>query len=602
MVDCGHEDCSRECKNGEHKFCIFHLSTDEKREEEVTNEFIKEINDPNSSNDFSGSKFHNIEISHKTLGSKHNEPIVLDNIEIIGSIEIENVVFSVPIRFENFSVDSLIIGDSRFESEVHFIDFDIFSDTNLTGNQFLGYSHWEGVTHRGAAYYRSNDVFALWDMSCDFHQVAAFDESNFEDKCYFRDVSFLNGGFFRNCRFNRETSFADIQLYNISKQNIDVVKATRDHRHSEGYCKSDISKKYVDIEYIGDNELEDIESNELIDSLCFDGSKFTSELRMKKINTDMYNNPYISLRKTVIDGGELLQSDESAIYYDLTDSKIGNVSIISDNPTDYETRNNSQILDYYRFYKTIYTGFDFDSHRDQFEQVDWNIHEFDQPNIATVGEYKYRFNDPDSIRDLEITYLRARTGSDYVGEGISGSEFLIKEMRYKKKRYLQSLGGERGSPRRSAVLSIFTPNRWEVTSKKKYIKNAGAYVSNESFDLTSGYGERLWKIFFWVGLVGLLPGFLLYPFLGIDGEQSQLAYPSWEWVSENRLRSTGAYWQEVLSVAGEGVYFSGVTFVTLGDGSYNISGIEKFFVLSQSLIGSILLALFVFSLGRRAMR
>lgn len=602
MVSCGHEQCSRECKADENEFCIFHLPISDKDKNEVTQRFIEEINNPGTSNDFSGSKFDNIKISNKTLGNKHNEPIVIDSVEILGNIEMENVVFSVPVRFENFSVDNLIIGDSRFESEVHFINIDIYADTNLTGNQFLGYSHWEDVTHRGAAYYRSNDVFAQWDMSCDFHQVAAFDESTFDGRCYFSNISFSNGAFFRNCRFNRDVLFADINLNYFSKQGEDLTGMITNHGFFEGCYESEIDEQYTNIEHIRNRLLADIGSNELIDSLCLDDSKFTSELRMKKIDAEKSNIGYISLRDSIIDGGELLQSDKSAIYYDLTDSKVGNISIISENRLENPNSNDDHIADYYRFYKTIYTGFDFDSHRDEFEQVNWNIHEFNQPKVATVGKYGRRFGEPDSIKNLEITYLRARTGSDYVGEGTSGSEFLIKEMRYRKKRYLQSLGGERESLRYSAACAILSPDRWRVQSRKKYVKNVGAYFSNESFDLTSGYGERLWKIFLWVGLVGLLPGVLLYPFLGISGERTQLSYPSWELVSEDRIQSTLVYWQEVLSVATEGIYFSGVTFVTLGDGSYNVSGIERFFVLSQSLIGSILLALFVFSLGRRAMR
>lgn len=103
-------------------------------------------------------------------------------------------------------------------------------------------------------------------------------------------------------------------------------------------------------------------------------------------------------------------------------------------------------------------------------------------------------------------------------------------------------------------------------------------------DLLCGYGETPWKVI--VSAVVIIFGFALYYFL------LEAAAPS-PAISSNAVHQ--------LTVR-EAVYFSFVTFTTLGYGDYRPIPCAQPVAMCEAFIGAFMIALFVLVFGRKMMR
>ena len=108
------------------------------------------------------------------------------------------------------------------------------------------------------------------------------------------------------------------------------------------------------------------------------------------------------------------------------------------------------------------------------------------------------------------------------------------------------------------------------------------------------HGESLKRIVAWsVGTI-LLSAFF-YPFFGGFRDASNTVHSVWSIPS-------GSFW-ELIPLFARSLYFSTVTFTTLGYGDYQPVGpFSKALAGAESLAGALLVALFVFVLGRRVAR
>lgn len=110
---------------------------------------------------------------------------------------------------------------------------------------------------------------------------------------------------------------------------------------------------------------------------------------------------------------------------------------------------------------------------------------------------------------------------------------------------------------------------------------------------TIKYGEGHWNVLFSLGVVTLLYS-LIYPIWGIQRGDEILKYS----VSLNSILSRDIYVDWEIWV--NSIYFSVVTFTTLGYGDVQPVGFAKYVAASEAVIGASLMALLVFVLGRRA--
>jgi hypothetical protein len=289
------------------------------------------------------------------------------------------------------------------------------------------------------------------------------------------------------------------------------------------------------------------------DHLTFDGVGLAADARL-----DLSDGAYDRLRvfpgaavtcrleAATVDGGRLEQPDEGEARYDLTAATIGTV--------DFDCT--ADTFDRYRLYRTRYDGFEFAAYRPVFRATRWDLH-----------AYRGEPVEPDTVEGLEHTYLEARRGASAMGDDETASKFFVRELRFRRRRY--------AAHARSADFDVV--HRLEAATR---------WVTNGFLDLIAGYGERPHRPLL-LAMVLILTSAIIYP--ATDG------------------LTTGAgavtYAGDGLSAVVDGLYFSMVTFATLGLGDVHPVGtIGRFIAASEGLAGAFLTAVFVFSLGRRVAR
>jgi uncharacterized protein YjbI with pentapeptide repeats len=250
------------------------------------------------------------------------------------------------------------------------------------------------------------------------------------------------------------------------------------------------------------------------------------------------------LTGATVESGRLADAESGRALYDLTDATLGDVELAA------------RPLSSYRFYRTEYDGFSFPDYREPLRDDQWRLHEYD--------------GDPETPAEetgLERTYLEAKRGASGVGDQESAAAFLVREMRYRRRRY----GVHARDASRTARHRLDAALRW---------------ATNAFLDATAGYGERPQRT---VGtaVAVVLASALAYPAIGglrRDGE----------------LVTYGSAGVEALATS---LYFSVTTFATLGPGDVEPTrGLSQTLTGAEAFAGAFLVALFVFALGRQASR
>ncbi|WP_081603279.1 MULTISPECIES: pentapeptide repeat-containing protein [unclassified Haloferax] len=118
-------------------------------------------------------------------------------------------------------------------------------------------------------------------------------------------------------------------------------------------------------------------------------------------------------------------------------------------------------------------------------------------------------------------------------------------------------------------------------------------IKSEMSRLVIGYGEGPWNVIFSLAFVTLFYT-LIYPIWGIKTSNGVMKY---EWKLETLFTLTPAVPVDSWLTS---LYFSVVTFTTLGYGDLQPHGFSRYVAASEAFIGASLLALLVFVLGRRA--
>jgi hypothetical protein len=145
--------------------------------------------------------------------------------------------------------------------------------------------------------------------------------------------------------------------------------------------------------------------------------------------------------------------------------------------------------------------------------------------------------------------------------------FFVRELRYRRRRYAAHVR----AAEHSLAHRVDAALRW---------------VTNGFLDLVAGYGERPQRTLA-LSLAVMVSSALAYPATGglVTGDT----------VVRNSSHGPAAML--------DGLYFSVVTFATLGLGDVHPAGdIGRLLAASEGLAGAFLTAVFVFSLGRRVTR
>jgi len=507
-------------------------------EEDINEKMVSIINSNNKDSKFIGAHFETVDLSNINIDHVHGDVIDFRHAKV-KEFNFSGSTFDMPITLSGCSLDHIRAKDTVFNQRLIINGID-------EGEKFV----FDRTT------FKNNVQFENSSINGEFSSIGAF----FEQKADFNRVSFLCPIYFNRSTFDDEVVFSEC-IFNPENK-------LRENESSQMQISfhSAIFKDYV--RFI-DGELRDrmdLRGSE-IDRLSFMNTKFfevfVGAAKIKSISwhgIPINKSGYISLSNSEIDDGFLSQpteiSDgeiiplESSNYYRLAEATIGDISI-STTTNDFSC---------FFFFNTKFDGFDF---ADYYEELapNWSLEEYSGPHIQLVtGDRK---SETRRSQNPTKTYSKARNGAQKVADRKSESMFLRKEMRSKRGRY-------------SSVA-----NRGEISEQ---IKIHYRYIVNLLYDLTCGYGENAKKAVS-TSILTIVIFSLVYPSVGgvID--------PSGKVISgyDNIVSEYGIY-----------LYFSMVTFSTIGPSGYQPNGyLSQMLTGIESLTGVALSALLIFVLGRK---
>lgn len=334
---------------------------------------------------------------------------------------------------------------------------------------------------------------------------------------------------------------------------------------------------------------------------------------------------------TLANGGVMLPGGEGVVY-DCSDATVGDVDLSVFNDAEDAT-----LFDHFRFLNTTFDGFDFGPYKDELSAAGWQIHtvvdgadfeddesvaetlvEFDPAEFdddgrtRTLLENKFggqefgeeaialledatTYDDPEKLRaeygdlldlgddgtatepdpgELENTYLRAKNGADQVGDRKAAAEFFTQEMHYRRRRNARLARTGNGLRERATA--------------------AGKWFGNRLLHWSCGYGERLWRVVY-VSVVTIVLWGLFYAFLSRGAADKTAGITTTGLDGPGQLLT-----QEGIVILGKNLYFSVVTFTTLGYGDIQpVGSAARALASIESFFGALLVALVVFVIGRR---
>ncbi len=132
--------------------------------------------------------------------------------------------------------------------------------------------------------------------------------------------------------------------------------------------------------------------------------------------------------------------------------------------------------------------------------------------------------------------------------------------------------------------------REKMVEKKIYsITSKQRYLGSLFLDILCGYGEKPWRIIT-SSIAWVFFNSFMFFILGIETGAAEI-----------RLSLQSSFLQNVYSFL-NCLYFSFVTFTTLGYGDLHPTGITKVFATIEAFTGAFMIALFVLTMGRKMMR
>jgi len=305
-----------------------------------------------------------------------------------------------------------------------------------------------------------------------------------------------------------------------------------------------------------------------------DGSKIESGYLSQPSTATFHHNSLIQRIQNKIKSENRFETRD--VLYDLRSTELGEV----------ELHSNEMGLKNYYFYNTKLVGFDTIAHRGELENVDWYLHrsnsKFHNHDDYYVSETEWGTPDcteyPQNmkLRHHRETYVPATKGAEDQGDNVSASKFFRREARARKL---------------INRVQIITSTSRRQTPRRKY---AYRYIKDFILQYTCNYGESPSRAF--VLTLAVIFGFsLLYPITGVDGLTSVSLDFSSLMSGDVRFYELGTLW--------ESMRFSTATFVTLGLSKFGAeTSLTRSLMVSEGLIGSFLVGLFIFSLGRSMKR
>ena len=425
-----------------------------------------------------------------------------------GDIDFEGATFDERASFEGCELRG---GARSLHDDLRLVDVTFSGPVSFTAARVRGVNATD-ATFRGETNFA--DLRSHGDLvfeAVDFRGPTSFEESHFDDDVSFDGARFHDAAVFRGARFRGETA---------------TMRANSRFDGTRFEAGADLTNaSFTTASFDG---------TEFAGTISLTGSTFEQSSLFRFEPTT--NEAYVNFTGAVIKEGTITQPESAWVRYDFTTASLGSVSLSAAVESDRK-----QLLDYFRFCNTNFNEFDgyefdFTQHLGYLDRNDWVLHDFDE------GSADREYALPMTAENTETTYLKAKTAASAAGEMKPAGEFRVKRQQYARRKYVEIA-------------------RDQAADLGTRLLNAGRAVENAFLGVTCGHGMRLARIITVFALFPMIPA-LLYAFGG----------PMFL-TSAGQIGSLG----ELTTAGGqatlyENIYFSYITFLTIGYGGIGPSG------------------------------
>ena len=486
-------------------------------------------------------------------GVSFNGDAVFEKVDASGTVVFTNSTFAAGANF----------------SEVTFVEDVLFDDTHFDEG-----ATFRGVECRGGTTLLKDDASftgATFGDRVSF-EYGRFGYSNFTDVEFTSDVVFAQSEFtddvtFENTHFGGVADFDEVLFDGNSRFMNAVFKGAATFRGAvfdSGVSHLTNDAVFKNATFAGVADFSDIvcTSANFTDvafeqSANFTNTDFTDSLQLKAISFG--DDTYLNFTEATIAEGCIVQPEDGWVRFDLTRSTIGDVELNAEDPTDER-----ELLDYVRFCDTNFNGFAFSNHTGYLDRNDWNLHNFDD------GTCPYEFTVKMTPDIIEKTYLKAKNSASSQSDVKAAGEFRVKRQQHARQTFFKIAS--------DSSEALLTRGR-----------NALRGIENLFLEISCGYGLRLYRITTVFILFPLFAG-LLFAVGGSPFETGagQIAVP--EFFTFDGLQTLGL-----------NVYFSYITFLTIGYGNIGPIGPGARLVSAVLVYMNVILAgLFLYALIKRS--
>jgi len=614
--------CPHDCEEGE-DLCKFHQPVEEKDDEEVVEAFVDVLDeateeDSNFSDEsqlqFIGAQFGEFDLSENPpeVVAKDAE-IVLSYVTVKGELNWFDTVFDVSgIRMRGIEcINESFFSYVEFGGEADFLRAKFGREAYFYNTEFDEEADFRNVEFGEKAIFRQSE----------FGGEADFLRAEFGGKAYFKGVEFGKEAYFYNTWFGGEADFRDVEFGGEAKFRIAKFGGEADFRITKfggeadfkgvefgkeaGFLRAEFGgeAKFRRSEFVEEADFRDVEFGGKASFLrtgfggetYFGGGEFEKPVKFSKAtfeedpdfsnieslaesqfrDVDLTDADFTGVTLHNADFENALLSRATLLGADLRGAKLAG-TVIGDVRVDQDTQ--------------------FLCHP--------NDDNGTSPHTLSAIRSKSRcVYDPKYEKDHEETDINKAKSVYRALEELAGkaarprlqSQCFVRRQDLQKDGYMRVMLGKSDGP---DVEKENTGNEEENIENKKENPSleerfiAGARYSRAKVARTTLlYGESPWRI---IGISGL--------FIFAVG----LVYPIFGWV-QPRGDSNPITWTRILEgepvLLLESIYFSALTFTTLGMGDYTpVGGGGQALATFNTVFGAILIALLVFVFGRRAAR
>lgn len=552
-------DCSREAVDSydDKSFCIFHLPVEVKSDSKVREEFLKLVESRKKQKiELLGARFSHLDLSHLVIDGGNNNiidmrysefeqglnlnrstihhPLYLDYCDLRGDeLNANGAEFKYEFRLSYSAVESINCSSVLFQRNVNFRGTHISQGISVSNSRFEGKASFYGV-----------DFISEWK---DFLE----DSQHFGTPILidFSEVEFIKDANFNSSQFNYPAEFRDISVggsLHFESTQFNTIRAEVEKEKKNIHNGADINKDIL-------SEFGSIHGKSV--------ASLSGNINDLKIAPDSGSGIIlIGGPNTVINSGEIPLSRITGFVLFFYNCRIGEINF-----RDLRSLETESLVDFSKlhFKNVTFDGFRFGDYVDELENINFELN--DTYGVGLLDGWEGG--------SIEF-YRSARRSASAQGESDIASRFYIKEMNAKEDEIRRSI---------SRSDDTLTEQIFDILSSIRLM----------TFRLTSGYGEKPWKVIV-TSAITIASSSIFYPLIGGAYETDGTTYNL-----SNVLSGDVSVGETILN----SLYFSLVTFSTVGYGDLKPHGIfSKLVASGEALIGALLLALLVFTLGQRTAR